>query len=381
MTSRSRAVPVSLFFTRPILPISMPKSFSITSEFDPRDVMSDLGLCFADRPLHRLAFDVTQAGIQTLSEAFAGCIFRARRRATPDGMHWHTLLLRFAQDRFVVAFGEGRDWGEVYAPSAPAAEALFAEITSALEQDDSTAASCFYMLRFDCGEFFAERIENVPDDPGDDFLRLCYGEDILSWMGQFNERTSARAGGLTILEGAPGTGKTSLLSVMMRRLARSHVFYVLPVAQDDALSSPEMVPFWQAQNKRHRDRVKVIVIEDAESLLWPRAGDGDQAVSAVLNIADGFLGRMLRLHLACSVNAPMSQLDPAVTRPGRLINHRVFRRLPRCDAIRLAEFKSLAFEPPPGIEDFALAEVLNPGSSIRRSAGRVVGFQPSPRRT
>jgi hypothetical protein len=40
-------------------------------------------------------------------------------------------------------------------------------------------------------------------------------------------------------------------------------------------------------SKRHPDRVKVIVIEGAERLLWPRRGDNRDAVSSVLNIADG----------------------------------------------------------------------------------------------
>ena len=43
-------------------------------------------------------------------------------------------------------------------------------------------------------------------------------------------------------------------------------------------------------------RVKVIVMEDAERLLWRRDGDNREAVSSVLNIADGLIGRMLRLH-------------------------------------------------------------------------------------
>ena len=78
-----------------------------------------------------------------------------------------------------------------------------------------------------------------------------------------------------------------------------------------------------------RDRVKVIVMEDAERLLWRRNGDNREAVSSLLNIADGLMGRMLRLHVICSVNARMEDLDPAVLRPGRLMNHRRFDALSR----------------------------------------------------
>jgi ATP-dependent 26S proteasome regulatory subunit len=54
------------------------------------------------------------------------------------------------------------------------------------------------------------------------------------------------------------------------------------------------------------------------------AGDKREAVSSLLNITDGLKGRMLRLHIICSGNAEMVDLDPAVLRPGRLMNHRRF---------------------------------------------------------
>ena len=184
-------------------------------------------------------------------------------------------------------------------------------------------------MRYDSCEIEADPIENLPEAVTDDFLRLCYGEDILDWVATFAEKTAARAGGLTIFDGPPGTGKTSLISQMIRRLEKTHVFYSLPVSQDRVLSAPELVPFWQKQNARHATHVKVIVMEDAERLLWRRNGDNREAVSSLLNIADGLMGRMLRLHVVCSVNARMEDLDPAVLRPGRLMNHRRFDPLSR----------------------------------------------------
>jgi len=340
----------------------MSKSITITSDFDLCDTMSDIGLRFADSPVYRIGFEITEADVQMLADTYRDGIFRARRKARPDGLQWQTLLLRFGDDTFLLALGNGREWAEIFAPTDEQASAVHTEVTRKLAEQRPAERPYFYMLRYDYSEFLTERVEQVPDDPGDEFLRLCYGSDILAWLEQFTERTTCRAGGLTILEGPPGTGKTSLVSLMIRRLGKSHAFYILPTAQDSALSSPELVPFWEKQNKRHPDRVKVIVIEDAERLLWPRRSDNRDAVSSVLNIADGLVGRMLRLHILCSVNARLTELDPAIMRPGRLTNQRTFQRLPRRTAQELAEMKALPFEPSDDREDFALAEIFNPGA-------------------
>jgi MoxR-like ATPase len=80
------------------------------------------------------------------------------------------------------------------------------------------------MLRYDYSDFEADPIENLPESVDEDFLRLCYGDDIVAWIPKFNETTVARAGGLTIFEEPPGTGKTSLLTQMIRELEKTHVF-------------------------------------------------------------------------------------------------------------------------------------------------------------
>lgn len=352
----------------------MSKSISITGDFLLRDVMSDLGLQFAESPLHRILFDIVDADVDTLAETYREYIFRARRKAAPDKLHWYKLLLRFDENTFLMASGNGAEYAEIYAATGERAAALHAEVTAKLQASRPAEAPFFYMLRYDEG-FFTERVEQLPDDPGDEFLQLCYGQDIDLWLEQFTGRTMTRPGGLTVLEGPPGTGKTSLLSVMMRRLEKTHVFYVLQAAQDGTLSAPELVPFWQTQNKRHPDRVKVIVIEDAERLLWPRNGSNREAVSTVLNIADGLIGRMLRLHIICSVNARLNELDPAIMRPGRLMNQRAFRCLPRRTAQRLADLRELPFQHSEDREEFALAEVLNPGASAP-AAKPAIGFTP-----
>lgn len=338
-------------------------------------VMADLGLDFAQSPVHRIGFDIDERGIQLLAEHYHERIFRAQRFSTHEKLTWQTLLLRFEDGVYLLALGDGRDAGEIFASTETAALALHGEVSRLLKTKAARKRPAFYMLRYDYSNFEADPIDNVPELVDDDFLRLCYGNDIIGWMAKFGQTTMECAGGLTIFEGPPGTGKTSLITQMIHGLEQTHVFYVLPVARDSALSSPELVPFWQRQNTRHADRVKVIVMEDAERLLWRREGDNREAVSSLLNIADGLMGRMLRLHVICSVNARMEDLDPAILRPGRLMNHRRFKLLSRATAEQIALKKKTAFLPRPGIVEYSLADVLNPGVKLRENEKRNIGFR------
>jgi hypothetical protein len=354
----------------------MQPSITFTGDWAFHGIMSDLGVDYSMSPFHRIGFDIDEAGINALATQFQERVFRARKWFDDGKLNWATLLLRFDQSTFVVAHGDGHNYAEVIAADADRLNELHTEIRKVLAGGKETQQQPgFHMLRYDGCEFSAHPVENLPEPVTDDFLKLCYGDDILNWMTCFGESTLARAGGLSIFDGPPGTGKTSLIAQMIRRTESTHVFYALPASQDNALSSPEFVPFWQKQNVRHRDRVKVIVLEDAERLLWRRQGDNREAVSTLLNIADGLIGRMLRLHVVCSVNARMEDLDPAILRPGRLMHHRRFKPLNRETARRIAAARNLSFSPDEFSTSFTLAEVLNPGSYKPAQSKPSIGFQ------
>ncbi len=343
------------------------------AEFEIDSDLADLGDAFARGPLHEISFSFDpETGLDTLSEVYAYRVFRAYRWADSGKLKWSRLVLRFAHDVYLVA----RSWGSgfIYAGSAEKAEAILAEITAVLGDTPKPEEPAFYMVQRDGSEINAEAIRNVPDSLSDDFIRLAYGDDALAWMDALARRTAERTGGLSILEGPPGTGKTSLVSELIRRLRTTHIFYVMPVSSDGALTSPDWVSFWQNQNRVHADRIKVVVLEDAERILLGRSTADRDAVAAVLNIADGLLGRMLKLHLLCSVNARFEELDPAIQRPGRLMNYRRFTSIPRDRAIALAAMQGAAFVPHPEVDEFTLAEVLQPAPVPMRGARKAIGF-------
>lgn len=343
------------------------------SEFKLDNDLSDLGEAFVRGPLFEISFDLdSETALDTLAEVYGYRILRAFRSHEDGKLVWNRLVLRFAHDAFVVA----KNWGVgyVYAGTAEKAEAILAELLTVLGDVPKPAEPAFYMLRRDGSEIATDAIRNMPDALSDEFIDLAYGDDAREWMDSFTRRTQERTGGLSILEGPPGTGKTSLVSELIRRLRKTHMFYVLPTCNDGSLTSPDWVSFWQGQNRQHADRVKVVVMEDAERILLGRDSTQRDAVASVLNIADGLIGRMLKLHLLCSVNARLDSLDPAIQRPGRMMNYRRFAPIPRDRAVALAALQGAAFSPAADVENFTLAEVLQPSPVETKQERRSIGF-------
>jgi hypothetical protein len=189
----------------------------------------------------------------------------------------------------------------------------------------------------------------------DEAVRLHYGDDFVEWEQDWIERLSQRASGVSVLFGPPGCGKTTYLRALMAKLLDRYVFYYLPISEFEILSNPRFVGFWLRESKHHGDKHKIAILEDAEELLLPRDESSRARVSNLLNIGDGFLGDHLKLQVIATTNVPMQNLDPAVTRPGRLMGAREFPRLSRASALRLAEAKGIGLLPEQA--DYSLAEI------------------------
>ena len=62
----------------------------------------------------------------------------------------------------------------------------------------------------------------------------------------------------------------------------------------------------------------VLLIEDAEEVLLPRAADNSAGVAKLLNLADGMLGTALDIRILATTNANALSIDDALKRAGRL---------------------------------------------------------------
>jgi hypothetical protein len=229
----------------------------------------------------------------------------------------------------------------------------------------------FFLVTCGDADIRARRVEIQPLICDEEELGLHYGQQFRHWNAEFLRKLETRKLGLTLLQGPPGTGKTSYLRYLLRVLRRTHRFYYLPITVYPVLASPASAKFWVSETALHGRRQKVVFIEDAETLLMERAPDNQASLSNLLNIADGFLGAFLQVHVICTLNTQIEKLDPALLRPGRLLARYTFSRLCRGEAKTLAAAKGLNIRDQ---EDYSLAEIYNSSENDAAPNATRIGF-------
>lgn len=265
---------------------------------------------------------------------------------------------------------------EVYARNPVRARNVAEGFWQIYRRLDEPSPPMFYLVKQNSSGIETEDIPLRHDGLMDgDSLALHYGEDFLPWHERLLSAYQSKPTGITILEGPPGTGKTSYIRHLMARLKDSHRFYFVPSSNLAVLKDSEFVDFWSEQRRWYPERQLAVILEDAEEALLPRRTENRAEVSVLLNITDGLLGEFLRLHVLCTINCTLDQLDPALLRPGRLVARHHFGRLDRNQAAALARTLGKAL-PEGGQEGYSLAEIFSGQRDTQSHSRRTVGFRP-----
>jgi ATP-dependent 26S proteasome regulatory subunit len=161
-------------------------------------------------------------------------------------------------------------------------------------------------------------------------LHLYYADDFKVVNEVICKRlTCLKDKGLVLLHGLPGTGKTTYLRYLIGKIKKKVLFLSPGVAKD--LMSPEFVQLLV------NNPDSVLIIEDAENIIMDRRYSPGSSVSALLNIADGLMADFLNVQIVCTFNSPLTMVDTALMRQGRLIAKYEFGKLGIAKAQRLSK--------------------------------------------
>ena len=194
-------------------------------------------------------------------------------------------------------------------------------------------------------------------------IETNYNDDLPN--REILEFLASKESGLLILHGIPGTGKTSYIRHLMYTLFKKE-FLVLDNSVFNYITDSSFISLLMD----YKDAV--IILEDCESMLTDRT-QGNNRLSALLNLSDGIIGDSFNFKFICTFNANIGKIDKALLRKGRMKLKYEFKELSAEKTKALAQKlgKDIKEDKP-----MTLANIYNYGhNNDRTDEERSIGFR------
>lgn len=169
-----------------------------------------------------------------------------------------------------------------------------------------------------------------------------YMEESLT---DYYDRYINSSANVLLLKGLPGTGKTSFLRGLLHHSKQSATL----TYHEKILEKDEFFVDWLESDDMF------LILEDADTLLLPRK-EGNNLMSRFLNMGDGLMG-FTNKKIIFSTNLPnLSDIDSALTRPGRCFDILEFRNLNREESVILCD--KIGASVPGSGDSFSVSELF-----------------------
>ena len=161
-------------------------------------------------------------------------------------------------------------------------------------------------------------------------IRHLYAGDVRAALDTLAKQRPTGTARLLLWHGAPGTGKTTAIGSLLHAWREW--------ADGTIVTDPEMLLKDGRYLRRtvlgaddeNSNRWQLMILEDAESVL--RKSSSSNSLAKLLNLADGLLGQGLRCLFLITTNEPVTDMHPALLRPGRCMANIEFTPLTASEA-------------------------------------------------
>jgi hypothetical protein len=222
---------------------------------------------------------------------------------------------------------------EVAAPTRAAAMTAAEQLRRELFVDEPAhdRISIAFWMR---GEYGGEvRHRDIEAAQFDD-IRDNYPEQVSASLARLMAVHAPERGRLILWRGEPGTGKSHALRALAREWSPwCSTHFIMDPPELLGHGGAYMLDVLTWDGGSDEERWRLLILEDAGELIAAdaRAATG-QALSRLLNVADGLLGQGTRTLILITTNEPVSRLHPAARRAGRCLADLEFTRFSTAEA-------------------------------------------------